>query len=183
MASRRALRGFTLVELMVVVVIVGILATIGLVALRSHVFGSKTVEAFAMVQSIRAAQERWRAEHLVYLDASESGTFYPADPRSDTSRVQRHFHDEAHSDHGNWVLLNPTLSGPVEFGYMTNAGGPGPGVTMTAPAVTVPGLSWPTPTEHWYVIQAVADIDHDGTAAFFVASSIKGEVYRQNEGE
>jgi type II secretory pathway pseudopilin PulG len=165
---------------MVVVTIVGILAVIGLVALRSRVFGSRSVEALAMIQSIRAAQERWRAENMTYLNVSSPATFYPARP---SGRAKRSFHLPAGSgDANNWHLLNPTVTGPVEFGYMTNAGTPAS--PMTAPVVSVSGWpGWPTPKEHWYVIQAVCDADGDGVEAFFLASSLSGQVFRQDEGE
>jgi type IV pilus assembly protein PilA len=172
-------RGFTLVELMVVVTIVGILAVIGLVAFRGHIYGSKSVEALAMVQSIRAAQERWRAENMVYLDVSQGG-YYPAAPGG---RVKRSFHPAAHGDRDRWIDLNPTVSGPVEFGYITNAGGPGAVMTGPAEPIISGTLTWPTPTEHWYVIQAAGNADDDDTRAFYMASSLTPEVYRQNEGE
>jgi prepilin-type N-terminal cleavage/methylation domain-containing protein len=174
------IHAFTLVELMVVVTIVGILATIGIVALRAHVAGSRTAEALAMIQSIRAAQERWRAENMTYLDVSTAGSFYPANP---TGRAKRSFHDDGHSDFPSWSNLNPTVPGPVEFGYLTKAGPPGVAMTGLPTGVSMPGFTWPTPTQHWYVVQAICDADGDGTPAFFMASSLNGEVYRQNEGE
>src|SRR5688572_12815290 len=64
---RRSSRAFTLIELMVVVAIVGILATIGIVLFRKWVFHTRSVEALGMVQSIRTAQERWRAETGAYF--------------------------------------------------------------------------------------------------------------------
>jgi type II secretory pathway pseudopilin PulG len=168
---------------MVVVTIVGILAVIGLVAFRGHIYSSKSVEALAMVQSIRAAQERWRAENMVYLNVSQSGAYYPVDPSTVPCRQQRAFHTGAtDGDARAWQLLNPTVAGPVEFGYRTTAGSPNGAITSDA-RVTVPGLTWPTPTQHWYIIEAVNDIDDDGVLAYFLASSFTGEVYRQNEGE
>ncbi|HEX4476009.1 MAG TPA: prepilin-type N-terminal cleavage/methylation domain-containing protein [Polyangiaceae bacterium] len=177
-------QGFTLVELMTVVVIVGVLATLGIAALREHVFGSKSTEALAMMQSIRVAEERWKAENMTYLNVSTANAWYPADPRTDSKRIQRNFFTTAggHVDDASWKALNPVAPGPVEFGYLVNAGFPSQ--PMTTPAITPTGWTgWIQPTENWYVIQAVADVDHDGIPAYFLASSVKGDIYRQNEGE
>ena len=183
--KRRRARGFTLVELLTVVVIVGILATLGIVGLREHVFASRTAEALAMIQSIRIAEERWKAENMVYLNVSSSASsWYPADPRADTTRIKRNFFTSAgaHPDDAAWKALKPTVTGPVEFGYMVNAGPPDQ--TMTTPAITVPNWSgWTPQGEYWYVIQAIADFDHDQLPAYFLASSLKADIYRQDEGE
>jgi prepilin-type N-terminal cleavage/methylation domain-containing protein len=189
-ASRRSSRGFTLVELMTVVVIVSIIATIGMVSLRSRVFGSKSTEALAMIQSIRVAEERWKAENLQYLDASVSGIWFPADPRVDTKAKKRSFYSATHADAAAWAALRPVVPAPVEFGYLVNAGPPS--TAMKAPAVG--SVTWPPVcnpgtlppacnAEHWYVIQAVADLDHDGVPAYFLASHIKGDIFRMNAGE
>src|SRR5690349_13572444 len=61
-------RGFTLVELLTVVVITGVLATLAFASLRAHVSAAWGAEALNMMQSIRAAEERWRSEHMMYLD-------------------------------------------------------------------------------------------------------------------
>ena len=55
--------GFTLAELMAVVIIVGVLSVVGVTYFRRHALASKVTEAQAMVQSIRAAEERYRAEN------------------------------------------------------------------------------------------------------------------------
>lgn len=167
---------------MAVVTIVGVLAIIGIVALRKHVFGSKTVEALAMVQSIRAAEERWRAENLTYLNVSTTNHWYPSKP---DGKYKRAFYTgAADADDRNWRLLAPTVPGPVEFGYLVNAGDPHTAMTAPSSDVTVTGLTWPNPPgQYWYVIQAIGDADGDGKYAFFMASSFKGDVYRQDEGE
>lgn len=184
MTRRRIKSGFTLVELMVVVLIVGILATIGIVSLKEHVVSSRSIEALAMIQSIRAAEERYRAENLVYLDVTDTtNEWYPVDPASDPGRKKYAFFRSADGDAlaGRWQLLNPTLFGPVEFGYKVNAGAPGEAMT---PITTEGGaLSWPVPVEPWYVIQARGDVDDDTKASYFVASSLRADVYRENESE
>jgi prepilin-type N-terminal cleavage/methylation domain-containing protein len=182
--ARARARAFTLVELMTVVIIVGVLATIGIVAFRQQLLGSRSTQAVAMIQSIRAAEERWKSENLRYLDVSTGTAWYPADPRKDSKRIERSFHTAvgAHIDEAKWKALNPTVTGPTEFGFLVNAGGPDD--AMTAPAIIPPGFtSWPANGEHWYVIQAIADVNHNGIPAYFLASSLNGEVLRLNEHE
>jgi len=186
------MRGFTLVELMTVVGIVSILAIVGLVAVRNRVFGSKSTEALAMMESIRAAEERWKAENLQYLDCSPTGLWFPADPTKDTRAMKRSFYVPAggHADAACWTMLRPVAVGPVEFGYLVNAGPPS--VPMKVPEQHV--IDWPPPCnattsppecngDHWYEIQAIADLNHNGISAYFLASHLKADILRVNEGE
>lgn len=180
--SREA--GFTLSELLAVVAIVGILAVLGVAGFRDHVYSSKSVEAYAMIQSIRAAQERWRAETLGYLDVSRaSGQYYPIDDVKELGK-QRYTWQQAastHPDADKWKVLNPTVTGPVMFGYKVFAGAPGTTPNPIPDLRTKPtfGVS----EEPWYIIEAVADADGDGDRAAYAATSINGTVYAENEGE
>jgi prepilin-type N-terminal cleavage/methylation domain-containing protein len=186
MRSQPNARGFTLTELMVVITISAVLALVALESFRKQMTSAKSVEAFTMVQSIRVAEERWRAQNGVYLDVSQSDTWYPWDPSlsGNRSKTRTFFSpdSDSHPDNARWLSLHPTVPGPIQFGYQVRAGMPG-GV-MTAPKVAVTGgLTWPTPGEPWYVIQALADTDADGKMAFYLASSLNGEVYAQDDGE
>lgn len=178
--------GFTLVELMMVVVITGVLASLGFAALNKHVSAAWGAEALNMVQSIRAAEERWRSEHMMYLNVSSSDdAWYPRDPTAaDKKNTEQSFFSAPGGDavdNEAWLLLRPTVTGAVRFGYMVNAGPAG--ATMT-PAARGPVMAWPSPPlDNWYVIQAMGDTDWDGTISFYVASSLSGEVFSQNHGE
>ncbi len=172
-------RGFTLVELMVVVAIMGVLATIGIVVSRNHVRSARSSEATAMVQAIRAAEERWRAENNAYLDVSDTlQAYYPdANPGPD----RRPFFAPGGVNADKWRFLNPTSPGLVQYSYAVKAGPPG----STPPTPdTVEKPDWTkAPSQNWYLIQAKGDTDGDKQYAMFLASSFTGEVYWENDGE
>ena len=58
--------GFSLIELMIAVVIVGILAAIALPAYNDSVRRGRRSEAFAALASVQQAQERWRGNRALY---------------------------------------------------------------------------------------------------------------------
>src|SRR6266481_4574656 len=64
----RTRRGFSLVELAVVIVIIGVLAAFGVPRFINSVERSKAAEAFAYLSAVRAAQERYHAQNGTYAD-------------------------------------------------------------------------------------------------------------------
>ena len=61
-------KGFTLVELAVVIVIIGVLAAFGVPRFLKSVERTKASEAFAYLSAVRGAQERYIAKEGVYAD-------------------------------------------------------------------------------------------------------------------
>ena len=64
--AREVRRGFTLVELAVVIVIIGVLAAFGVPQFLKSVERSKAGEAFNYLAAVRSAQERYVAKEGVY---------------------------------------------------------------------------------------------------------------------
>jgi type IV pilus assembly protein PilA len=175
-------RGFTLVELMAVVVIVGVLATIGVMLFRKHVYSAKSTEAMSMVQGIRAAEERTRAETGAYLDVSPSLDLKGSYPDDNPNTLRRSFDNPSHGDAVRWKLLNPSSPGAVQFSYAVKAGVAG--ITPPKPATAAqPDWTKAPQDQDWYVIQGIGDTDGNGIQAIFLASSFTGDVYWEHEGE
>jgi type IV pilus assembly protein PilA len=172
---RLARRGFTLVELAVVVAIVGVLSVIAVVGYRKLTLSAKVTEARNMVSAIRIAQEDYKLERGVYADLGDtnhcpsSGLTVPA--------VKAAWTPACNSGKAAWSLLPVHSDGPVQFGYATVATGSPPtyGFVNMAAAVT---------TKPWYVIHAQADLaENGGLNTELVGTSWSSTIFSQNEGE
>lgn len=182
---RFAQHGFTLVELMIVVAIVGVMAALAVVSYRKYINAAQSSEAKAMIQGIRIGEESYKAEMLVYLSCSGTSltNFYPAAP-DDRKRnwVQPGNPDYTHPTHG-WQLLNVQADGPVRFGYAVVAGiAPDefPKADVTITGYTTTALPPGTP---WYVVQAKNQREGSTKAAVFVSTSTSSEIFAENDGE
>lgn len=170
--------------MLVVVVITGILATVGVMLFRKYIGGSKGTEALAVIQAIRAAEEGYLAENHTYLDVSTQDgrkDWYP-NLTPNTSRWE--WHVAGHADYARWQALAPVVNRPVQFGFLVYAGGSG---TPIPPLQVAGAPSFNTPTDDWYLIQAEGDTDGNGKFAQYMTASASnqaaGQVWSQNEGE
>ena len=77
--SSRTRKGFTLVELAVVIVIIGVLAAFGVPRFLKSVERTKASEAFAYLSAVRSAQERYIAKEGIYAGTGGTSTTTVAD--------------------------------------------------------------------------------------------------------
>ena len=166
---RDARRGFTLIELMIVVAVIGILSAIAIPAFQSYIYRSRTVEAVTFLGEIRQRQESYRAEFGQYCSVSAApgsdiagGAWAPAGgPYASGTKVGWS------GGPGTWDQLGAAPDGLVTFQYRTTAGPPG-----TRPAV--PGYDG---TDFWYIAQARADLDADGRHVIMEAYSRANQIF------
>lgn len=64
---RNAEKGFTLIELMIVVAVIAVLAAIAYPSYQEYVIRSRRAEAQSLLSEAAARQERWRAQNGSYL--------------------------------------------------------------------------------------------------------------------
>lgn len=69
----KASKGFTLIELMVVIAVIGILAAIAIPSFNEQVRKSRRSEAIQTLSDLQLRQERWRSNHSTYGSLADLG--------------------------------------------------------------------------------------------------------------
>jgi type IV pilus assembly protein PilA len=185
-ANRRS-RGFTLIEMMIVVVIVGVVATLAVVGYRKIVQSAHVSEGTSMVQNIRVAQEAYHSETQQYANVSKDLTqsWYPATPHYQIQTAWGADCSAVCNSGMQWTALPLHIDGPLLFGYATVAypASTNPSTIPLSYANASLTLPQSVPTD-WYVVAAVADLDGDSTTATLVVGvSWSNQLQVVNEGQ
>lgn len=113
--SRPRAHGFTLVEVMIVVAIIGILASIALPSYTQYVVQARRTEAQAFLMELAQRQERWRVNHAEYATTAEIG--------ADTDTLQYYDFSVENSDAVNYTIkaeaLPPQLLADLDCSPLT----------------------------------------------------------------
>ena len=90
---RKVERGFTLIELMIVVAVIAVLSAIAYPSYQEYVTRSRRVEAQSLLNEAAARQERWRAQNGTYMTSSAD---------ADIAKLKLPY--GARSEHGYYTL-------------------------------------------------------------------------------
>lgn len=77
-------KGFTLIELMIVVAVAAVLAAIAIPAYQDYVTRAKRADAKDALLAVQLAEEKWRANNTTYT-ALMSNLGYPGDTAQDSA--------------------------------------------------------------------------------------------------
>lgn len=172
---RRRARGFTLVELAIVVTIVAVLSVIALVGYRRYMLNSKLTEAQSMISGIKIAQEDHRSEKGTYASIGDSWC-----PSGAGVADKKWGWNPACGGSTTWNALAVHVEGPVQFAYQTVAG---TGVFAKPADNVYDFVTWGAHTGAWYVIGAKCDLDPGGLETQLVGSSLDNRIFTNNAGE
>ncbi|MGB8330750.1 MAG: prepilin-type N-terminal cleavage/methylation domain-containing protein [Polyangiales bacterium] len=142
--------GFTTIELLIGVAIVGILAALAIPTFKSYVYKGRVAEAVTILNEIKTRQEAYRSRFGNYAAVSGGGEWSTANYTPNTVPGAQ---PVTWPSSPGWEELGLNPPGSVRFRYATVAGQPG-----SAP----PAGSNLDGNEFWFAAQAEGDLDGDG---------------------
>lgn len=157
--SRLRREGYTLIELMVVVAVIGILAAVAIPSFQSYMQRSRTAEAVVFLGEIKQRQEAYRAEFGQYCNVP---AWNPAAMPTGGDKIA--FDATA----AGWAQLGANPDGATRFQYRTLAGAPG---------TTPPGVAGYDGSDFWWIGQARGDLDGDGQTVTFENYSASNNIF------
>ncbi len=170
-------KGFTLIELMIVVAIIGILAAIAIPNFLRYQLKAKTAEAKTNIGAIRVSEESYAAERDEYLGCVST----PTGNATTTKTV--------------WAIINPgqgfdaigyAPAGDVYYRYGVDETASVSAAALTAVGTDeAPGSGTAVPTagQADIIINAMGDLDGDATPGGFSQSDDKTIITDLNPGK
>lgn len=167
MKNKTKKSGFTLIELMIVVAIIGILAAVAIPAFINYMTRAKTSEASVNIKSIaEGAVAYFESEHMVtatsaasrFLPAAVAGGTPDADPGSAKYDPNNTATMATFTGNASWTALGWAPSKPFFYSYVWDAQNC---ITAACPAGDTAGVA---------NVVALGDLDGDDTNSTFSRS-------------
>jgi prepilin-type N-terminal cleavage/methylation domain-containing protein len=173
--TRHQQSGFTLIELMVVVALIGILAAIALPSFAGQTRKAKgDSEVGAFFAELKVREEQYAVENGKYLStgAGESTTF-PATPKPAAQTLG--------TLPATWQALKVrTPESSARCGYVVIAGTK----TDTAGTLATTTFAYTTPAKNWFYILAHCDLDgNNAVDSYYFISNDNSKIQKTNYGQ
>ncbi len=161
--------GFTLIELMIVVVIIGVLSVLAVTGYRRYTFAARNAEADGFLLAVKGAQESYYQAFGQYCGtrSADQGR-WPAEVPFDMKANW-----DAPPDNNAWADLGIKSPGRVWFQYVVTAGKGNAPVPLNR---IVEG------NKDWFIARAHGNFDGEGRLSTFEISSERNDVWRDHEG-
>ena len=179
MRTRRGIwtgRGFSLIELMIVVAILGVLAALAIPAFNRYIARGKLSEATTMLQNIKMQQESYRQAYGRYHAIQDFN------PDEITAKKALNEWDTAGAVGAEWEKLGAKPNSKYTY-YQYAVGAGGPWGVLDVDDEGSRGLPEvdPLTSKHWWVAVAHGDLDNDGVLSTIVAYSTRDDLFMENE--
>jgi len=154
-------QGFTITELMIAVVIIGVLSMMAIPTFTSYIYKGRVTEATTFLGEIKQRQEAYRSEFGQYCaDSPTTWDYNPSTPPGSDPVMW--------TTTTLWTQLGASPDGPTRFQYATIGGFPG------VPAPSETNLD---DDDHWFAARAKGDLDNDTTSFFLEIYSQSTHIY------
>jgi prepilin-type N-terminal cleavage/methylation domain-containing protein len=178
--QRRDIDGFTILELLIVLGIIGILSAVAVFGYQRYMRQAYTSEVYSMVAAIKAAEDNYKAETGQYLSTgTDEEDFYPALNSAGVEPKKKTIDLNSKTEWRNLGISPP--SNHLYCGYVAIAGPANDLSNAGARGVTLFGAN--TPKVAWYYIRATCDLDGNSAKnSFYETTHDRQTVYIGNEG-
>jgi prepilin-type N-terminal cleavage/methylation domain-containing protein len=170
MKTRHRSRGFTLIELMIVVVIIGVLSVLAVTGWSKHIIAARAAEATNLLGSIRAAEETYFQAFGQYCGTVNPVPWPAARPTNKT--------DWGSPANATWTQLGLRSPGQVWFQYFLAAGG-----GNVLPPAGAPFLQQDKDGRPWYWAWGENNFHGGPNEQFFEVTSRTTEVFEGERGD